>query len=81
MSWERAKKEARSWVDGLNLPTRRLRGQKIDLNEQAKTLRFEAKFRTMVIRAAKRLLFNRGVMAEIDEPTPLGQFPEEEAQD
>ena len=72
MSWAGAKKEARRWVDGLNLPTRTLKGKTVDLNAQAATLRFEAKFRTMVIRAAKRLLEDRGVIALIDEPKPLG---------
>lgn len=67
MSWERAKKEAQRWVDGLNLPTRSLRGQTVDLSEQAKSLKFEAKFRIMVIRAAKRLLETRGITAVIPE--------------
>lgn len=67
MSWERARKEAQRWVDGLNLPTKSLRDQNIDLNERAKALRFEPKFKLMVIRAAKRLLQSRGVRAEIEE--------------
>ncbi len=67
MSWKRAQQEAQRWVDGLNLPTKSMQGQSIDLNEQAKALRFEAKFKLMVIRAAKRLLQSRGVRAEIEE--------------
>ena len=63
MSWERAKKEARCWVDGLNLPTDMLRGKSIDLSDQAKALKFEPKFRVMVIRAARRLLRSRDVHA------------------
>lgn len=66
-------------MDSLNLPTKKLRGQRLDLNAQAAGLRFEAKFRTMVIRAAKRLLQERGVEAVIDEPRPLGRDPEGDA--
>ena len=68
-------------MDTLNLPTKKLKGQTIDLNEQAKTLRFEAKFRAMVIRAAKRILDRRGVVALIDEPRPLGRAMGEEGQE
>ena len=67
MSWERAKKEARLWVDGLNLPTDTLRGKSVDLSEQVKALKFEPKFRVMVIRAARRLLKSRDVHAIIPE--------------
>ena len=78
MSWRSAKKEAQRWLDTLNLQTKALRGQRIDLNAQAASLRFEAKFRTMVIRAAKRILEERGVFAVIDEPKPLGRDPEDD---
>ena len=77
MSWAGAKKDARRWVDSLNLPTKSVPGKQIDLNEQAKSLlRYDAKYRTIIIRAAKRLLCSRSVNALIDEPKPLGQDPE-----
>ena len=78
MSWQEARKAAQLWLDTLNLPTRQMRGQRIDLNPQAAKLRHEAKFRAMVIRAAKRILKARGVEAIIDEPKPLGRAPEED---
>ncbi len=82
MSWQAARKEAQRWLDTLNLQTRSLKGQKINLSEQAKGLRGEAKFIAMIIRAAKRLLFKRGIVAEIDEPKPLGRVLDiEDAQD
>ncbi len=67
MSWERAKKEAQRWVDGLNLPTKSMQGQTVDLPEQARGLTFEPKFRLMVVRAARRLLVSRGVNPVIPE--------------
>ena len=77
MSWERAQKDARRWVDSLNLPTRSLKGQTLDLTAQAEVLAktyLEPKYRTMVIRAAKRLLTTRKVTANIPEPEPLGKL-------
>ncbi len=67
MSWDRAQKEAQRWVDSLNLATKSMQGQSVDLTEQAKSLKFEPKFRVMVIRAAKRLLTKRGVTPVIPE--------------
>ncbi len=78
MSWQRARKEAQRWIDTLNLATRQMKGQKIDLNTRAADLRMEPKFRAMVIRAAKRILKARGIEALIDEPKPLGQFPDDQ---
>ncbi len=74
MSWERAQKEARRWVDSLNLPTKSLKGKTVDLTTQAQALARtfpEPKFRVMVIRAAVRLLRTRGVEATIPEPEAL----------
>ena len=51
MSWESAKKEALRWVDSLNLPTKSMQGQTVDLTEQAKTLTMEPRYRAMVIDA------------------------------
>ena len=77
MSWQQARKDAQRWLDTLNLPTKSMRGQTINLNAQAASLRGEAKYVVMIIRAAKRILRGRGVEAIIDEPRPLGMFPEE----
>ena len=82
MSWQAARKEAQRWLDQLQLQTSKLKGQKIDLSEQAKSLRGEPKFIAMIIRAAKRILFKRGIVAEIQEPTPLGRtLGDEDVQD
>ena len=60
MSWQSARKEAQRWLDTLNLPTKQLRGQTINLSAQAAGLRGEPKYLAMVIRAAKRILKARG---------------------
>lgn len=65
MSWDSAKRDAQRWVDNLNLPTRSMQGQTVDLTAQSKTLRGEPKYRAMVIDAARRLLKTRGVTAHI----------------
>ena len=73
LSWDRAQTAARRWVDSLNIATRSLKGQTVDLTPQAPALAKlypEPKFRTMVIRAAVRLLRTRGVEATIPEPNP-----------
>ena len=59
----------------MNLATRSLKGQSVDLTPQALALAKlypEPKFRALVIRAAVRLLRTRGVEATIPEPEPLG---------
>ena len=76
MSWQEARDAAQRWLDPLNLPTKSMRGQRIDLNKHAAKLRHDPKFRAMVIRAAIRILKAKGIEAIIDEPKPLGQPPE-----
>ena len=74
LSWENAQKDARRWVDSLNIPTRSLKGKAVDLTTQALALAKvypEPKYRTMIIRAARRLLTSRGVTATIPEPEPM----------
>ena len=66
LSWRDAQKEAQSWVDRLQLP-KETRGKFIDLTEQAKALRYEVKFRAMVIRAARRILRARGIECNLPE--------------
>lgn len=62
MSWKIAKKEARHWIDSLNLQN--VSGRLIDLREPAKALPFSSDhFRKMVFRAAERLLKTRRATA------------------
>lgn len=61
VSWKDAQKEARHWIDSLNLQN--VKGRLIDLREPAKKLTFKGHFRTMVLRAAERLLVSRGATA------------------
>ena len=66
-------------MDGLNLPTKSLKGKSVDLTVQAKALAEmlpEPKFRVMVIRAAVRLLRSRDVEPIIPKPEPLSKPPE-----
>ena len=70
MSWDDAQREARRWIDGLNIPSKSLQGKSINLSMEAAELKFEPKFRTMVIRAARRLLKSRGIDSYIPEPKP-----------
>lgn len=65
MSWERAQREAKRWIDSLNVPTKRLQGQSFDLTPHAAALAFEPRFKGMVIEAARRLLKTRGVDAYV----------------
>jgi hypothetical protein len=50
---------AGEWLGSLRLG-RDLRGQTVDLTEQAKTLPFEGTFRAMVLEAVRRKLVKRG---------------------
>jgi len=65
MSWKEAQREAKRWIDGLNLQN--IKGRLIDLREPAKSLRFRGKFRSMVLRAAKRIIADRGATAVLPE--------------
>lgn len=65
MSWKDAQREAKRWIDGLNL--QKVKGRLIDLREPAKALRFRGKFRLMVFSAAKRILADRGATAVLPE--------------
>lgn len=58
MSWDDAQREAKRWIDGLNLQN--VKGTLVDLREPAQALRFRGRFRAMVFQAAKRLLKKRG---------------------
>jgi hypothetical protein len=58
MSWQKAQREARHWIDSLNLQN--VKGRLIDLREPASQLHFQGQFRVMVLRAAERLLVSRG---------------------
>lgn len=51
--------EADKWLGSLHLG-RRLDGQTIDLTEAAKELKFEGRFKEMIMEAARRKLKKRG---------------------
>ncbi len=76
MSWQGARKDAQQWLDTLQLPTNKLKGQTIDLTEQAKALRGEPRYVAMILKAAKRLLFKRGVIAVFENPNPVAKLLE-----
>ena len=73
MSWQNARKDAQRWLDTLQLQTSSLKGQKINLTEQAKSLRGEPKYIAMIVEAARRILYRRGIVAEIKGPAPVGK--------
>jgi hypothetical protein len=58
VSWKAAQKEARRWIDSLNIQSPK--GRVIDLREPASKLTFQGDFRKMVLVAAGRLLKTRG---------------------
>ena len=70
MSWADAQKEARRWIDSLNIPTRSLKGKSINLTEQVKKLKHEPVYKRMVTQAAQRLLKTRGVEMIVDKEEP-----------
>jgi hypothetical protein len=59
MSWKDAKTAAIEWVKQLNLPTD-LTGQTFDLAQLAAKLPHQGAFREMVLRAAARIIRQRG---------------------
>jgi hypothetical protein len=65
MIWDDAQREAKRWIDGLNL--QRLDGTVVDLRLQSHALPFQGHFRLMVFKAAKRLLKARGAEAILPE--------------
>jgi hypothetical protein len=65
VSWKDAQREARHWIDSLNL--RDFKGTLVDLREPAKQLTFQGHFRVMVLRAAERLLKTRGAAARLPD--------------
>lgn len=66
MSWEQAKNDAANWLGTLKLG-KDLHGQHIDLLQHAATLKAQGQFRTMVLRAAARLIKKRGGTSNISE--------------
>jgi len=67
ISWADAQEEAGKWIGELHLP-RNLDGQTIDLTEHAKTLKFDGRFRRMILDAAERKLKKRGARVIILPP-------------
>jgi hypothetical protein len=65
MSWKNAQREARDWLDSLHLQN--VKGRLVDLRESARSLRYRGHFRLMVLRAAKRIIADRGATALLPE--------------
>lgn len=65
VSWKDAQREARRWIDSLNLQN--VKGRLIDLRAPAKKLTFQGHFRKMVLQAADRLLKTRGATAVLPD--------------
>ncbi len=65
MIWDDAQREAKRWIDGLNLQS--VNGTVIDLRLQSHALPFRGHFRLMVFKAAKRLLKARGAGVVLPE--------------
>lgn len=74
MSWQGARKDAQRWLDTLQLQTGKLKGQKIDLTVQARSLRGEPHYVAMILKAAKRILFKRGIVAEFEAQPSVGKL-------
>ncbi len=63
MSWKDAKKTAEAWVAGMSLP-KNLTGKSINLKQLAENLPQQGVYREMIVRAATRLLRQRGAKVE-----------------
>jgi hypothetical protein len=66
VSWAEAQKDAKRWLDSLNLK-RPVRGELLDLRPYSEQLPFEGKYRVMVINALSRLLKKRRIEAVLPE--------------
>ena len=69
MSLADARKEAQMWLDRMRIPKTAAGGQ-FDLTEAARSLRFEPKFKSMVLEAARRILKSRDITAVIKDEEP-----------
>jgi len=67
MSWKQAQAEAARWIDRLQLKTDEIKGTTIDLRPYAHMVQQEGQFRTMVFRAAARILKSRGADSILPE--------------
>jgi len=67
MSWKKAHEEAARLIDRLQLRNDRIKGTTIDLRPYAHLVRQEGQFRTMVFRAAGRILKSRGAESILPE--------------
>lgn len=69
MSWQRAKDDAARVIDSMQIPRFARRGGVVDITEAVRKLKFEPKYRSMVIDAVKRILRSRGIVPVLkDEP-------------
>jgi hypothetical protein len=65
VSWDDAQKEAKRWIDSLNLQN--VKGALVDLSAPAQQIHFQGHFRVMVLQAAKRLLKKGGAAVILPE--------------
>ena len=63
MSWKDAKKTAEEWVGQMGLP-KDLTGKSINIKQLAEKLPQQGVYREMIVRAATRLLRQRGAKLE-----------------
>ena len=63
MSWKDAKKTAEEWIEEMHLP-KDLTGKSIELKKLAEKLPHQGVYREMIVRAATRLLRQRGAKVE-----------------
>lgn len=58
MSWQKARREAETWIESLKLG--KVRGKAVDLSAHGGSLAAEGAYRAMILQAAGRLLAARG---------------------
>jgi hypothetical protein len=61
MSWAQAQREAEKWLAACEVPQHQgVKGQYFDLHEKGGLIIQEGQFRTMILRAAERIMKKRG---------------------
>jgi hypothetical protein len=64
MSWEQAMREAEDWLLACGVPRHQgIKGQYFDLHEKGDLIIKQGQFRTMILRAAERIMKKRGATA------------------
>jgi len=64
MSWAQAQREAEKWLLASGVPAHQgIKGKYFDLHERGGDIIQEGQFRTMILRAAERIIKKRGATA------------------